>query len=84
VEQDRAPVILPHHSQLAGGALETLEIVVNLIGNTRTDATLEVHAWIEKKNYEKTRKESERKLSEVIIRRNKFHEEWNYEIYLTQ
>jgi len=64
-----------------GVPLETLEVIVNLIGNTRTAGGLEVHAWIDKKNYEKARKVSEKELSEVMIRRNKFHGEWNYEIH---
>ena len=64
-----------------GVPLETLEVVVNLIGNTRTASGLEVHAWIDTRNYEKARKVSEKELSEVIIHRNDFHGEWNYEIH---
>ena len=32
--------------------LETHEVVVNLIGTTRTKEGLEVHAWIDEKEYE--------------------------------
>ena len=63
-----------------GVPLETLEIVVNLIGATKTETGLEVHAWIDGRKYEKGRKISDCEFAEVRIRRNKFHGEWNYEI----
>jgi len=61
--------------------LETLEIVVSLIGSTTTTTGLEVHAWLDAQIDEKGRKVSKEELSEVIIKRNKFHGEWNYEIH---
>ncbi len=64
-----------------GVPLETLEIVVNLIGATTTEQGLEVHAWLDEKKYEKGRKVSDRDLAEVYIKRNKFHGDWNYEIH---
>lgn len=64
-----------------GIPLETLEIVVSLIGATTTEAGLEVHAWLDSESYEKGRKVSDQELSEVRIKRNKFHGEWNYEIH---
>ena len=64
-----------------GVPLETLEIVVNLIGSTSTEEGLEVHAWLDGKQYEKGRKVSAKQLEEVTIKRNKFHGEWNYEIH---
>ena len=63
-----------------GIPLETLEIVVNLIGATRTETGLEVHAWLDAKKYEKSKQVSDDDLAEVCIRRNPFHGEWNYEI----
>lgn len=60
-----------------GIPLETLEIVVNLIGSTKTKTGLEVHAWIDGKAYEKSKKVSQAQLEEVTIVRNKFHGEWN-------
>lgn len=63
-----------------GVPLETFEIVVNLIASTRTTQGLEVHAWIDEKNYEKSKTVSESELSEVSIVRDKFHGEWNYKI----
>jgi len=63
-----------------GVPLESHEIVVNLIGSTRTETGLEVHAWLDAAEYQKSKHVSEEALSEVHIRRNAFHGEWNYEI----
>ena len=63
-----------------GVPLETLEIVVNLIGSTRTQEGLEVHAWLDKSHYPKAKTVTAAQLSEVRIRRNAFHGEWNYQI----
>jgi len=64
-----------------GVPLETLEIVISLIGSTTTTTGLEVHAWLDLQIYEKGRKVSKEELSEVHIKRNSFHGEWNYEIH---
>lgn len=64
-----------------GVPLETLEIVVNLIGATKTKQGLEVHAWLDAKKYEKGRKITAEELQEIHMKRNKFHGEWNYEIH---
>lgn len=63
-----------------GVPLESLEIVVNLIAATRTTTGLEVHAWLDEKNYPPKIKVSDDELATVNIHRNKFHGEWNYEI----
>ena len=63
-----------------GVPLETLEIVVNLIGSTRTEQGLEVHAWLDAAQYQKSKKVSDAQLAEVCIRRDEFHGEWNYKI----
>jgi transposase len=63
-----------------GVPLETLEIVVNLIGSTRTKQGLEVHAWLDEAQYQKSKKISDAQLSEVCLRRDPFHGEWNYQI----
>ena len=63
-----------------GIPLETFEIIVNLISNTRTEQGLEVHAWLDEAQYQKSKKISEAKLSEVCLRRDTFHGEWNYTI----
>jgi transposase len=64
-----------------GIPLETHEIVVNLIGGTRTAQGLEVHAWLDEREYPKGRKVSDAELTEVRIRRNSFQGYWNYEIH---
>ncbi len=63
-----------------GIPLESHEVVVALIGATRTETGLEVHAWLDEKQYEKSKKVSDDDLAEVRIRRKDFHGEWNYEI----
>jgi transposase len=63
-----------------GVPLESLEVVVNLIGSTKTESGLEVHAWLDESEYQKSKKVSDDKLAEVVIKRNKFHGEWNYQI----
>ncbi len=63
-----------------GVPLEDLTIVVNLIGSTKTEEGLEVHAWFDRRQYEKSRKVSDTQLAEVRIKRNTFHGDWNYEI----
>jgi len=64
-----------------GIPLETHEIVVNLIGGTRTTQGLEVHAWLDEREYPKGRKISDAELAAVCIRRHTFQGEWNYEIH---
>lgn len=63
-----------------GVPLESHEAVVNLIGSTRTETGLEVHAWLDKRQYEKSRKITDDQMAEVRIKRNAFHGDWNYAI----
>jgi transposase len=64
-----------------GVPLETHEVVVNLIGSTHTSKGLEVHAWLDEREYPKGCKVSDEDLQEVRIRRNQFQGDWNYEIH---
>jgi len=64
-----------------GVPLETQEIVVNLIGSTRTTQGLEVHAWLDEHEYPKGRKVTDAEFAAINIRRNKFQGDWNYEIH---
>lgn len=66
-----------------GVPLETVEIVVGLIGSTKTKEGLEVHAWLDAKEYQKSKKISDEQLEYVIIKRCDFHGEWNYKILPT-
>jgi transposase len=63
-----------------GVPLETMEIVVSLIGSTQTKEGLEVHAWLDEAHYQKAKTITDAQLSEVRIRRDTFHGEWNYQI----
>jgi transposase len=64
-----------------GVPLETLEIIVQLIGSTRTREGLEVHAWLDEKDYQKGRKVADSEIDELYIKPNAFHGDWNYEIH---
>ena len=64
-----------------GVPLETHEIVVQLVGSTRTSEGLEVHAWLDEAKYLSGRRIDDETLAECIIKRNKFHGEWNYSIH---
>ena len=63
-----------------GVPLETLEIVVNLIGATTTREGLEVPAWLDDAEYPKSGTVSDKQLLDVQIQRHEFHGEWNYTI----
>jgi Rhodopirellula transposase DDE domain len=63
-----------------GVPLETVEIVVRLIGSTRTETGLEVHCWLDEDQYDKGRKVTDAEMEELLIKPNAFHGEWNYEI----
>jgi hypothetical protein len=64
-----------------GVPLETLEVVVESIGHTTTEAGLEVHAWLDGGTYAKGRKVADAELAACKIKRHEFHGEWNYEIH---
>jgi hypothetical protein len=64
-----------------GVPLETLEIVIQLIGSTRTNTGLEVHCWLDKDQYDNGRKVTDAEMQELFIKHNGFHGEWNYEIH---
>jgi transposase len=64
-----------------GIPLETREVVVQLIGGTRTRKGLEVHAWLDEAAYEKGRKVTDAELAQLSIKHCKFHGDWNYEIH---
>lgn len=64
-----------------GIPLETHEIVVNLIGSTRTTQGLEVHAWLDEREYPKGQKVSDDEFARLHIHRNVFQGDWNYEIH---
>jgi transposase len=64
-----------------GIPLQTLEVVVQLIGATRTREGLDVHAWLDDARYEKGRKITKAEMAALHIKPNKFQSQWNYEIH---
>ena len=63
-----------------GRPLETFDVVVNLIGSTTTTTGLKVYAHLDASKYEKGRKVTDEKFSEVNLKPSRFHGEWNYVI----
>jgi hypothetical protein len=64
-----------------GVPLETMEVVVEMIGSTTTREGLEIHVWLDENTYEKGREVTDEELNGCIIVPNEFHGEWNYEIH---
>lgn len=63
-----------------GKPLLTKEIVVNLIGNTRTRKGLQIRAVLDENEYIKGLDVSEEEMKAINIRGEDFHPEWNYTI----
>lgn len=64
-----------------GKPLRTFEAIVELIGNTRTDAGLRVKAALDKRRYNKGARITDAQMKELSLHRNKFKGEWNYELH---
>ena len=63
-----------------GRPLVSHEIVVKLIGATKTKTGLKVKAKLDKRKYPLKVKISDEQMRALNIERNKFHGEWNYNI----
>ena len=63
-----------------GVPLESLQVVVSLVGSTRTAEGLEVHCHMDENESPKGRKISDAEMANIKIKRNAFHGDWNYEI----
>ena len=63
-----------------GIPLEDITVVINLIGSTKTKEGLDVHAWLDRSQYEKARIITDAQLASIRIERDKFHGDWNYKI----
>ena len=59
----------------------TFETVVDLIGNTRTDAGLRVRAELDKRKYPKGVTATDAEMDALSLHRNEFHGDWNYELH---
>lgn len=60
--------------------MTSLQVVINLIRNTKTKAGLEVTARLDRKLYPTGIKVTDKELNSIAIERNTFHGEWNYNI----
>lgn len=64
-----------------GQPLRSFQTIVNLIAATTTSAGLKVHARLDTRSYPPGIKVSDQELSQIQMRRDKFHGDWNYEIH---
>jgi len=64
-----------------GRPLRTYETVVNLIGNTSTNAGLVVRAQLDRRKYPTGRKVTAKEIRSLKIERDAFHGDWNYVIH---
>jgi hypothetical protein len=63
-----------------GKPLRTFETIVELIANTSTTAGLRVKAKLDKRKYPKGAEVTKAQMSQLKLRRELFHGEWNYEV----
>ncbi len=64
-----------------GKMLRTFETIVDLIGNTRTDAGLRVKAKLDKRKYPTGEKITKTEMAALSLSRNEFHGDWNYALH---
>ena len=63
-----------------GKPLLTRAIIVNLIANTTTSAGLDVHAYLDEREYALKTKVTDEQMKLIKLTPAKFHGEWNYTI----
>ena len=63
-----------------GKPLVTQEVIVNLIAATTTNSGLTVKSELDPNSYPRGIKISGRQMSEIRLKRDDFHGEWNYSI----
>ncbi|MGO9973590.1 MAG: ISAzo13-like element transposase-related protein [Solirubrobacteraceae bacterium] len=66
-----------------GKPLESLQVIIDLIGSTRTSTGLKVYARLDPGDYEIRIKVTDQQLVAVTIERDQFHPDWNYTIQPT-
>lgn len=64
-----------------GRPLESLQVIIDLIGSTTTSTGLKVYARLDPDEYAKGIKVSDAELAAVNIIRDEFHPDWNYTIH---
>jgi hypothetical protein len=68
-------------SNWRGQPLTDHQVVVSLIGSTKTSTGLVVHARLDQRQYNKGRKISDKEMATLNLKPHRFHGEWNYEIH---
>jgi len=63
-----------------GRPLLSRAVVVNLIGNTTTDAGLTINVELDTNSYPKGIKVSDEEMATINIKKHKFQGDWNYTI----
>ena len=63
-----------------GRPLRSLEVIVKLIGGTRTEAGLRIEAGLDRGSYPKGIEVSDEEMAGLRIKGDVFHSEWNYTI----
>src|SRR5450631_1784237 len=66
-----------------GRPLESLQVIIDLIGATTTSTGLKIYARLDPGHYEKGIKVTTAQLAAVNIARDEFHPDWNYTIHPT-
>jgi transposase len=64
----------------SGEPLISRAVIVNLIGNTKTETGLRIKAKLDRKSYPKGIKVTDKELAMVNLKKDKFHGEWNYSV----
>ena len=64
----------------SGEPLVSRAVIVNLIGNTKTETGLRIKARLDRKNYPTGLKVTDDELVAVSLKKDKFHGEWNYTV----
>jgi len=80
MEQDRAPAVLPHHSQLARKAADQPQVVVNTIAATRTRTGLRVRAELDTSAYPPACLSVSNVAAPLPIQPHEHRGAWNYSI----
>jgi hypothetical protein len=68
-------------SNWRGRPLTDHQVVVSLIGSTKTTTGLVVHARLDPRQYIKGRKISDKEMATLNLKPHRFHGDWNYEIH---
>jgi Rhodopirellula transposase DDE domain len=63
-----------------GRPLESLQVIINLIANTKTNTGLKLYAQLDNRSYERGLEVTDEQLAAVNITRHTFHGDWNYTI----